>query len=163
MDVTRKILLVISILAPVYTAPRNPRLTVVEYEPAHYYHEYDRNPQIYSFGYDVNDPATGNTQYRAEQRHPNGTVTGSYGYIDPYGKPVKYKYIADKFGYRVYSDLELPTPKPLPVALAVSEPTEPSITWTRPPKPHKKNVFNDIVAQLGSFFTNTKFNSIRVN
>ncbi|XP_035428726.2 cuticle protein 6-like [Spodoptera frugiperda] len=152
MDVTLKILLVISILAPAYTAPRNPRLTLLDYEPAHYYHEYDKNPHAYSFSYDVADPATGNNQYRAEQRHANGTVTGSYGYIDPYGKPVRYKYIADSLGYRVYSDL--PTPKPLPIAL-VSEPTEPSITWTRPPKPHKKKVFVDIVGQLGSFLTKT--------
>ncbi|KAF9823564.1 hypothetical protein SFRURICE_007320 [Spodoptera frugiperda] len=94
-----QILLVISILAPAYTAPRNPRLTLLDHEPAHYYHEYDKNPNAYSFGYDVADPATGNNQYRAEQRHANGTVTGSYGYIDPYGKPVRYKYIADSLGY----------------------------------------------------------------
>ena len=59
------------------------------------------NPQhTLSFGYDVSDPATGNNQYRSEERHPNGTVVGRYGYVDPYGRPMKYKYIADKFGYR---------------------------------------------------------------
>lgn len=58
------------------------------------------NPNVYEFGYDVSDPATGNKQYRSEQRHPNGTVTGNYGYVDPSGTPRKYRYIADEGGYR---------------------------------------------------------------
>lgn len=57
-------------------------------------------PGTYSFGYDVSDADSGNTQFRNEERYPNGTVVGSYGYIDPSGKPVRYKYIADERGYR---------------------------------------------------------------
>lgn len=48
----------------------------------------------------MDDAETGNTQFREEERHPNGTVTGSYGYVDPFGKAQIVHYIADERGYR---------------------------------------------------------------
>ncbi|KAJ8731855.1 hypothetical protein PYW08_014585 [Mythimna loreyi] len=155
MDAIFKVFLMISILAQAYTAPRSPRLTLAENTPNYIYNNFDGNPEnVLSFGYDVADPATGNNQYRHEERHPNGTVIGRYGYVDPYGRPVKYTYIADKFGYRVFSDEATQRPIPIPQA---DEPTEPSITWTRPPKPNGNNVLHDIVTQLGTLISNTNF------
>lgn len=58
------------------------------------------NPDTYSFGYDISDPNTGNFQYRSEERYPNGTVVGSYGFVDPTGAPRTYNYVADEKGYR---------------------------------------------------------------
>lgn len=55
------------------------------------------------FGYDVFDPETGNTQFRSEERYPNGTVVGSYGYMDALGRSHRYDYVADDKGYR-YTD-----------------------------------------------------------
>lgn len=54
----------------------------------------------YAFGYDVEDPVTNNIQYRSEQRFANGTVTGSYGYLEPDGNIHMVHYVADKNGYR---------------------------------------------------------------
>ena len=57
-------------------------------------------PGTYAFGYDVEDPETGNVQYRQEEKHVNGTIIGSYGYVDADEKPVIVTYVADKNGYR---------------------------------------------------------------
>lgn len=54
----------------------------------------------YAFGYDIEDGATSNVQYRNEERHANGTVTGSYGYLMPDGNVMTVNYVADKDGYR---------------------------------------------------------------
>lgn len=65
------------------------------------YHELEpHGPGTYSFGYDIDDPDTGNVQFRQEERHPNGTVTGSYGLLQPDGHVRVVHYIADKHGYR---------------------------------------------------------------
>ncbi|XP_026740005.1 uncharacterized protein LOC113502586 [Trichoplusia ni] len=149
MDCVLKIFLVVSCLAAVQSAPRQKRLTVAENEPNHYYNNNDGHG-IYSFGYDVSDVATGNTQYRSEQRYSNGTVTGGYGYVDPNGVPRRFRYIADKLGYRVFPDLQRNQPYVLPHS--GTEATESSITWTRPPKPYKNKVINNFVAQLGTIF-----------
>ncbi|KAJ9588162.1 hypothetical protein L9F63_018466, partial [Diploptera punctata] len=66
------------------------------------YNEIEHNgPGTYAFGYDVDDPHTGNVQFREEERHPNGTVTGSYGVVEPDGNVKVVHYIADERGYRV--------------------------------------------------------------
>ncbi|XP_008193009.2 larval cuticle protein 1 [Tribolium castaneum] len=57
-------------------------------------------PGTYAFGYDIDDSGSGNVQFRNEERHPNGTVTGSYGYVDPEGRVRIVRYIADQRGYR---------------------------------------------------------------
>lgn len=57
-------------------------------------------PGTYSFGYDIEDPEKDNIQFRDEQRFPNGTVKGSYGYLRPDGMVQIVHYTADKEGYR---------------------------------------------------------------
>lgn len=57
-------------------------------------------PGTYVFGYDVEDVETNNVQFRDEERHANGTVTGSYGYLQPDGNVLIVHYSADSKGYR---------------------------------------------------------------
>nr|XP_018910317.1 PREDICTED: extensin-2-like [Bemisia tabaci] len=57
-------------------------------------------PSTYEFGYDLEDRKTFNIQHRKEERHPNGTVTGSYGLLEPDGSIRMVHYIADEHGYR---------------------------------------------------------------
>ncbi|XP_043278508.1 probable ATP-dependent helicase PF08_0048 [Venturia canescens] len=49
-------------------------------------------PETYMFGFDTGDGD--NRQYRMEERHGDGTITGHYGYIDARGKLRKVRYKA---------------------------------------------------------------------
>ena len=40
-------------------------------------------------------------QYRKEQRHLDGSVTGTYGWVDPNGVLRLFDYISDSQGYRI--------------------------------------------------------------
>ncbi|CRL00059.1 CLUMA_CG013345, isoform A [Clunio marinus] len=61
-------------------------------------------PGTYAFGYEIEDPATGNVQFRDEEKLRNGTVRGSYGVLLPDDTLHITRYIADRFGYRASSD-----------------------------------------------------------
>ncbi|XP_053602738.1 uncharacterized protein LOC128670785 [Plodia interpunctella] len=142
------LLLVLPLLCDgrIISVPRQRRLTSAESVPSYYYTNINGVPGTYSFGYDSFDPATGNTQYRTEERYPNGTVVGSYGFVDARGVPQRFKYVADQSGYRVMSDPVYNT-VPQPIELMSVEPTEPSITWTRPRRPNKSH------RNKGTYFT----------
>ncbi|KPJ09785.1 hypothetical protein RR48_13419 [Papilio machaon] len=118
----------------VQSASRIKRLSLAEPMPTHYYGKGD--PGSYSFGYDVSDPETDNIQYRKEERFPNGTVVGSYGYLDPFGRTRRYQYVADGDGYRVVSNTLMDDKFHIFNGQKAS--TESSITWTRPAKKKKK-------------------------
>nr|XP_023012033.1 uncharacterized protein LOC111502249 [Leptinotarsa decemlineata] len=75
-----------------------PRLSEVEW--ANYNYHEPQGPGTYAFGYDIEDPLTNNIQFRDEERYPNGTVVGSYGYVKPDGNIHIVKYTADEKGYR---------------------------------------------------------------
>jgi hypothetical protein len=61
---------------------------------------FSQGPGTYVFGYDIEEPENGNMQFRQEERLPNGTVTGSYGVVEPDGNVRVVRYIADSMGYR---------------------------------------------------------------
>ena len=44
---------------------------------------------------------TNTGQYRSEQRHVDGSVTGTYGWVDPNGVLRLFDYISDAGGYRI--------------------------------------------------------------
>lgn len=55
-------------------------------------------PQTYIFGYDTGHGK--NRQFRLEERFPDGTVKGHYGYYDSRGKLREVRYVARPFeGY----------------------------------------------------------------
>ena len=45
-------------------------------------------------------------QYREEKRHLDGSVTGTYGWVDPNGILRLFDYISDKDGYRIDQERE---------------------------------------------------------
>ena len=63
--------------------------------PIQYHIQTDQGPARY-FRFQTQDG-----QFRREQRHPNGHVTGTYGWIDPNGVLRLYDYISDDGGYRI--------------------------------------------------------------
>lgn len=52
-----------------------------------------------NFGY-----ATADGQAHQQNVAPDGSVRGSYSYVDAHGKPVKVEYVADQHGYRAIGD-----------------------------------------------------------
>ncbi|XP_045446362.1 larval cuticle protein 16/17-like [Melitaea cinxia] len=140
MDFTLKILVIVPFLLTneLIAAPRKPRLSLAAQNPGYYFSNIDGIPGTYSFGYDVFDPDTGNNQFRSEERYPNGTVVGSYGYVDPRGRSQRFDYIADENGYRVLHDAPVKEKYVQTTTEGKNTLTEPSITWSRPRKNNKK-------------------------
>ncbi|XP_028168283.1 pupal cuticle protein Edg-84A-like [Ostrinia furnacalis] len=139
MDHLHKVVLLLCLLggqARVLSPSRQARLTLAEPMPSYYVTNVDGHPGTYAFGYDVHDPQTGNTQFRTEERYPNGTVVGSYGYVDGNGRPHRYNYVADEKGYRLMTDVPRQPEIPRPIDQVAN--MEPSVTWSRPKKPNRK-------------------------
>ncbi|KAK8727221.1 hypothetical protein OTU49_009761 [Cherax quadricarinatus] len=98
--------------------------------PKQYHIQTDTGPDRY-FRYQ-----TYNGQYRKEKRLDDGTVIGTYGWVDANGLLRLYDYIADTKGYRVVRQKTMRVPKitePPPVTLvtaapSILRPTEPSIS-----------------------------------
>ncbi|XP_024081006.1 cuticle protein 19-like [Cimex lectularius] len=65
-----------------------------------YFNWENQGPGTYSFGYEIEDPKTGNVQFRHEEKYPNGTVRGKYGLVEPDGNVKVVHYTADEYGYR---------------------------------------------------------------
>merc|ERR1711997_1191190 len=63
--------------------------------PVQYHIQTDQGPERF-FRFQT---ATG--QYRKEQRHLDGSVTGTYGWVDPNGVLRLFDYISDAGGYRI--------------------------------------------------------------
>ncbi|EDS28493.1 conserved hypothetical protein [Culex quinquefasciatus] len=85
--------------------PRNldPRLQTIEFPSYNIPNPY--GPGTYAFGYEIEDPATGNVQFRDEEKLQNGTVRGSYGYLQPDGNVIRTRFIADLYGYRANTEI----------------------------------------------------------
>jgi len=52
-------------------------------------------------------------QYRKEQRHRDGSVTGTYGWVDPNGVLRLFDYISDEGGYRIDQERKYKVGKPI--------------------------------------------------
>lgn len=57
-------------------------------------------PGTYAYGYEVDDPITGNKQFKNEEKFFNNTVKGSYGLLRPDGMISITSYVSDENGYR---------------------------------------------------------------
>ncbi|XP_063621410.1 cuticle protein 16.8-like [Cydia splendana] len=150
--------MLISWMTPTWvsSAPRQPRLSLAEPMPSYFYNNIDGYPGTYAFGYDVLDAATGNTQYRNEERYPNGTVVGSYGYLDSAGRAHRYRYVADEKGYRVMKDRPNPYTAPIVNPNAIVNTDEDTVTWKRK-KPHRATAKpeirrNNVISFPGQYF-----------
>ncbi|XP_063922687.1 larval cuticle protein 16/17-like isoform X2 [Zophobas morio] len=98
MEMRRVVCAVVTLAMVRSSAPAAARLSLVDWN-SYNYHE-PQGPGTYAFGYDIDDASSNNVQFRNEERHPNGTVTGSYGYVAPDGNVRVVNYIADQNGYR---------------------------------------------------------------
>ncbi|XP_050422374.1 putative mediator of RNA polymerase II transcription subunit 26 [Adelges cooleyi] len=61
-----------------------------------------KGPNTYEFRYDVENAPSNNIQYRMEERHPNGSVVGSYAQVQPDGNVRVVSYVADNDGVKTY-------------------------------------------------------------
>ncbi|KAH1013875.1 hypothetical protein HUJ04_002802 [Dendroctonus ponderosae] len=84
-------------------ALKEPRLSLADVATSYNIRE-PEGPDTYAFGYDINDPDTENVQFRDEERKPDGSVVGKYGWLGMDGTAYIVNYVADSRGYRASVD-----------------------------------------------------------
>ncbi|CAN8015584.1 unnamed protein product [Ixodes persulcatus] len=125
--------------APLYRQPQPERPRASErpspyfYPPApvHYVNIGEKLDGDYKFGYDTGSGPAGQS-YREEFRLPDGSVKGSYGYIDSRGHMRKVHYTAGKSGFIILKDERIVDKKS-----STSAPKAPLVEYhvTTPPRP----------------------------
>ena len=118
---------------PVYHLPYLHPVTATQY------HAQDTLGQ-FNFGY------ANTNQIRTESRLLDGSVRGSYSYLDPNNKVVRVVYIADDEGFRVLEGNNLPTVPAEPAVVEAPRPVEytPEVAAARA---QFEKVFNEVAAQ----------------
>ncbi|XP_044752120.1 uncharacterized protein LOC123312016, partial [Coccinella septempunctata] len=111
---------------------RKGKLSLVEWTDYNY-----REPEgygTYAFGYEIEDPENNNVQFRNEEKLANGSVVGSYGYLEPNGDVFLVTYIADERGYRASFE------NPLKLSFLRPETSETSNHESKEPKEEAEKV-----------------------
>lgn len=100
--------------------------------PVHYVNIGEKLDGDYKFGYDTGNGPAGQS-YREEFRLPDGSVKGSYGYIDSRGHMRKVHYTAGKNGFIILKDERITdkkadssTAKPIQYHVTTPPPTTPA-------------------------------------
>ncbi|CAN7985284.1 unnamed protein product, partial [Ixodes hexagonus] len=134
--------------APLYQQPQRERPRAAAHQspyfyppaPVHYVNIGEKLDGDYKFGYDTGSGPAGQS-YREEFRLPDGSVKGSYGYIDSRGHMRKVHYTAGKSGFIILKDERIvdkksstSAPKVPPVEYHVTTPPRPEYT-TQEPEP----------------------------
>ncbi|XP_065331652.1 cuticle protein 19.8-like [Cloeon dipterum] len=119
MLTSQKLVFLFAAFACVAAQELTNRLTTVEWES--YNEREPKGPGSYAYGYDVQDPLTGNVQFKEETRKPDGTVRGSYGLVEPDGNVKIVHYVADDKGFRVHIENSAKPDEFHPVQRSINE------------------------------------------
>ncbi|XP_029842447.2 trithorax group protein osa isoform X1 [Ixodes scapularis] len=105
--------------------------------PLHYVSIGTKLEGDYKFGYDTGKGKDKSGSFREETRLPDGTVKGSYGFIDASGRQRIIKYTAGKEGFKAEGDIyQEGAPKDtIPEHLQQSVSASPSAPQPSPPSP----------------------------
>ncbi|XP_018495730.1 altered inheritance of mitochondria protein 3 [Galendromus occidentalis] len=74
--------------------------------PVHYVSIGQKLEGDYKFGYETGKGSNGDESFRSETRDADGTVRGSYGYVDSNGKQITVHYEAGREGFKILSEDE---------------------------------------------------------
>ena len=82
-------------MALIQGAPQHIGFDTGDFGPAQYHIQTDQGPnRFFRF-------QTLSGQFRKENRNPDGSVYGAYGWVDPNGVLRLYDYVSDSQGYRI--------------------------------------------------------------
>ncbi|XP_022705717.1 probable ATP-dependent RNA helicase ddx17 isoform X2 [Varroa jacobsoni] len=118
-----------------------PKKPVVVHPPAsvHYVSIGEKLEGDYKFGYETGKGSNGDESFRTETRDADGTVRGSYGYVDPRGKQITVHYEAGREGFKILSEDEVKGGAKRTPAAAPVQPNQPAppaaVAPTTPPTP----------------------------
>ncbi|KAL3251549.1 hypothetical protein MRX96_055072 [Rhipicephalus microplus] len=87
------------------TKTEEAKLPVFQAAPLHYVSIGAKLEGDYKFGYDTGKGSDKTGSFREETRLPDGTVKGSYGFIDASGRQRIIKYTAGKDGFKAEGDI----------------------------------------------------------